>query len=147
MSDRRYRNAYARSWYALHRETERAKARARTAANPEKRALYRRTYRATHPVEDLFNTTRQRARVRGIAFTLTLEWLKERLAPMVCEVEGKKLRWDIDRPTDLRAPSLDRKDQRKGYCPENTRVVSWGFNCLRGPHSDEEVLDWQRSGS
>jgi hypothetical protein len=37
-------------------------------------------------------------------------------------------------------PSLDRINPRVGYTPENTRVVIWQYNAMKGEISDDEVL-------
>lgn len=44
------------------------------------------------------------------------------------------------RQTNPFAPSLDRLDPRKGYTNENTRVVIWHYNAMKGELSDAEVL-------
>lgn len=39
------------------------------------------------------------------------------------------------------APSLDRINPKLGYTPENTRVVIWHYNAMKGELSDREVLE------
>lgn len=41
-------------------------------------------------------------------------------------------------------PSLDRVDNSKGYTPENTRLVSWFWNRMRGTSSVDETLECLR---
>ena len=75
--------------------------------------------------------------------TLTLEWIKERCAPMRCEALGHPLRWNGG-AHDLLAPSIDRIDSDLGYTPENRRITSMGYNFLQNARSDADVREWLR---
>ena len=98
--------------------------------------------RAVH----LLNNARRRARVLGVGFALTPEWLEPKLAAGVCEVSGLPLVLRLNGGKGHRensfSPSLDRIDRTGPYTPENVRVVCWIYNRARGafPDTDFEKL-------
>lgn len=130
----------------MSRQRDYAKRRRSTPEGRAKLKANHDRYVVGHPVEHLFYTTRSSAKAKNHEFTITLDWLKERIAPMMCEAEGKPLRWDAPKPKDLLQPSPDRKDPNKGYTPENTRIVSWGYNLLKGKLTDTDVREWLEAG-
>ncbi len=80
----------------------------------------------------LFHSARQRARKHGRAFSITKEWIEERLEAGVCEVTGVKFSYDKkEYNTAPFAPSLDRVVGSKGYTKENTQVVCNFYNILK----------------
>lgn len=82
-----------------------------------------------------------RARSSKDGCTLTVEDVIRGIEHGACPVTGI--------PFDLRkasrhsrnpfAPSLDRVNPKLGYTPENTRVVIWQYNAMKGELSDSEV--------
>lgn len=93
-------------------------------------------------VTRLWASAKARAREKKLAFSLTKEWINERLERGHCEVTGLKFRTVSVRrgARNPLAPSLDRKDPKGGYTPENCRLVAWIYNCAKGEGSDEDVL-------
>lgn len=108
--------------------------------HPGARERYRRKLLADCAVR-LYNALSTRVKEN----LLTLEWIREHVAPMRCEATGMTLRWDPDRRFDLLAPSIDRIDPEDGYWSGNCRIVSWGLNCLRGAHPDSDLQEWLKS--
>lgn len=103
--------------------------------------------------------TKRYGSVRGRAFmllrramaspdgcTLTVEDVIRGIERGFCPATG--IRFDLThnhqrilgRTRNPYAPSLDRIDPRCGYTPENTRVVIWQYNAMKGEISDEELL-------
>ena len=39
-------------------------------------------------------------------------------------------------------PSIDRIDNNKGYTMDNIRIVTNGYNQIRGKHDDSDVREW-----
>ena len=70
---------------------------------------------------------------------MTTEYLEAKIEPLTCELTGLKLRLNRDRAYDPLSPSMDRKDNSKGYTKDNTQIVAYGINILRNQFSDEEV--------
>lgn len=93
----------------------------------------------------IWNNARKRAKKNDIPFTITLDWLKERLDR--CAVTGIELDTSIGPGSgngNPFAPSLDQITPRSGYTPENTQVVCWIYNCAKGSARHEEVARMAR---
>lgn len=70
--------------------------------------------------------------------TITLEWIVERLEKGVCEATGDLLTTKTRQPNTA---SLDRIDPKNpNYTPENSRIVAWQFNNMKGAYTDEEFI-------
>lgn len=82
---------------------------------------------------------RNRAKLKNLECTLTLERVKCLLSPMTCEMTGLPLTWDSLEGSKYNpwAPSLDRKDNSIGYTDGNVRVVCWAYNKARSDWPDE----------
>lgn len=94
----------------------------------------------------LMNNARERARMRGGSFDLTLEWFKNQIdsSNSCCPVSG--LPYDFGAPASTRTknprgPSLDRIDSlNSNYTQDNVRVVSYAVNVLCGTWGLEEAI-------
>jgi hypothetical protein len=92
---------------------------------------------------NLFNNARARARTKNIPFTITLEWVLEKVKAGVCEVSKLPLFLEKGqgsgggRPF---SPSLDQIEAGAGYTPENTQVVCWIYNAAKGVHGHDSVM-------
>lgn len=70
--------------------------------------------------------------------TITLDWVIERIEKGVCEATGDKL---TTQTKQHNTASLDRIDpSNPNYTPENSRIVTWQFNNMKGVYSDEEFI-------
>lgn len=84
-------------------------------------------------VSTILSACYQRAKKKGLEFSLTEEWMLEKLRGGICEITGTKLQYgargfnERNRPW---GPSIDRKDRSKGYTPENCQLVCWLYNPL-----------------
>lgn len=83
-------------------------------------------------------SARDRAKTKGIPFTLTRAWaLAQARNGPVCAVTGVALRfrekWRGVHPFN---PSLDRINPRKGYTPDNVRIVALWVNYSKNSMSD-----------
>lgn len=70
---------------------------------------------------------RQRARKKGVEFSLTKE---DFTIPDVCPMLGIPLFFSPGKAT-ANTPSIDRIDNTKGYTSDNVRVISWEANRLK----------------
>lgn len=86
---------------------------------------------------DLLHVARKRARRAGVPFSLTADWVHARLRAGVCEETGIPFTVGGRTTRSPWSPSLDRKCPRKGYTPDNTRVVVLIHNCARGAWGDD----------
>ena len=111
----------------LCRICERAKARAnytgrRQKITPERRLLGSATYRA---------------KKKGLEFDLTLDWIKERIDKGFCEVTGMAF-GAAHTPT---TPSIDRRDNSKGYTKDNVQITTWMYNMSKGVFTHADVME------
>lgn len=132
-----------------HRKRILAKRRKRYAEDPSRRA-YNNAWNKAHPIrarrtrkewgarnrlKNLLCFARCRAKRRGLRFTMTVE---ELVIPKRCPVFGFPLSKQIVKG-NLRAPSIDRIDSRKGYVKGNVAVISLRANLLKNNASLEEL--------
>jgi hypothetical protein len=85
----------------------------------------------------MLHNASKRAKKFGREFTLDRAFIVERLEKGVCEVSGLPF---VFQAYSLFAPSLDRKDNSKGYTPDNTQVVVFGYNTCKSAGTHEDVL-------
>lgn len=76
-----------------------------------------------------FYNAKQRAKVMGVPFTITKEWLCDH-APIVCPLLEITLLYGADKSADNVA-SVDRKDSRGGYTPDNCCIISFKANRMK----------------
>ena len=72
---------------------------------------------------------RERSIKKQIEFSLSLDWLINKIDAGFCELT--KLPFTLDKASSLHnpfGPSLDRIDNKKGYTVENVRIVLWCVN-------------------
>lgn len=93
----------------------------------------------------LTNAAALRAKKRGLPFTITSQWVENKLKAGKCERTG--IPFNISRgpgglpgPRSPWSPSLDRINPQLGYTEDNTQVVVWAYNAAKGTWGDEEVL-------
>ncbi len=123
---------------------------------------YQRKWRAEHPgyalaktkewqsksiAQCLFTTVKLRARKRKNSFSLTLTWIKEKLAVGVCEQTGKPFTFERGGGDLLNSnrnpwfPSIDRIDSSLGYTEANCQMVCTIYNLAKADWADADVLE------
>lgn len=95
---------------------------------------YRLLYDTRDPGKYILTRTRSNSKPRGIECTIQLEDI---FIPEYCPILKVKL--DKVRSGSLFAPSLDRKDNSKGYIPGNVAVISRRANSLKRELTLEEA--------
>jgi hypothetical protein len=86
----------------------------------------------------LCDQTKRRAAERGVSFSLTLDWIREKIEAGRCELTGLEFHLGNER-RHLFKPSPDRIDSSRGYDPDNTRIILWMLNAAKGD-SDEATF-------
>lgn len=86
----------------------------------------------------LLRAARARARKQGLTFTLRREDIR---IPSTCPVLGIPLENPdgAQRHGVARSLSIDRRDNTRGYTPDNIVVVSWRANRLKGDATPQEL--------
>jgi len=90
-------------------------------------------------VQRMLGKAKIRALAKGLEFSLKPEDIR---IPQVCPVLGIPLFYAKaggSIRTNPNSPSLDRKDNVKGYTLENVRIISSRANCLKSDASAEEL--------
>lgn len=81
---------------------------------------------------------KQRAKARGTEFSIEVSDI---VIPDVCPVLGIKLNMNSGKSGAYKnSPSLDRKDNSKGYTPDNIWVISQEANAMKHSASPEELI-------
>ena len=90
----------------------------------------------------MWHSRRRHAAKAGVPFTITVEWLTERMLTGHCEVTGLPFDMSCEQRgfRDPWAPSVDRIDPAAGYTPDNCRMVVSIFNYAKNEWSDGDVL-------
>jgi hypothetical protein len=120
--------------------------KAHALRNPDYHNIKQRQYRHDNPEWYLLKRCKNSARVRSYEFDLMLEDIYKLTEDMTCSVTGHKLSWHWEgKGSNPWAPSLDRKDNAKGYTLDNVRVVCWIFNLSRNVWDDSIVAEFAQT--
>lgn len=137
-------NEYKRAYYAANADKIREKKREWVEANRERvnasrRGRYTEWWQENkHRLaeSELLRGAKRRAKASGIECSITLADI---VIPEVCPLLGIPLRKG-DGVTTGNSPSLDRKDNAKGYIPGNVWVISYRANTAKGTLSADELI-------
>lgn len=104
----------------------------------EKMYVICKRWRKTNQVALMYSRAKSNAKRKGIDFTIEKHHV---VIPEVCPLLGVKLTNTYLNPEDNRehVPSLDRKDNSKGYTPDNVWVISFQANRMKNTASLEEL--------
>lgn len=86
---------------------------------------------------NLYDNALRRARKRGLEFTITRDWIDDNLRTGRCALSGVPL--ILGQAYHLRSPSIDRINPRRGYTPDNSRIIAYAINRARGISRDAEL--------
>jgi hypothetical protein len=148
--ERAYRRAYqlkhrerlaarARERYLANHEERKAKNRAYYAAHPQIRPDFSRNFRKRYPWKHLLNIAKHRADRKGVPFALTKDWARENWTGF-CAITG--LPFDLDKVGSgpgPNSPTIDRKDPKLGYVPENCFFVLACVNSFKHQGTEEDM--------
>ena len=95
-----------------------------------------RDYCRNNPAGRLLSACKLRAKKKGLEFSITLEWVQQRLQAGVCEVTG--IPFELKGARNPFQPSIDRIDSSKPYTPENCRVVLWIINTAKHTLAEDD---------
>ena len=102
--------------------------------------IYRDEQRRRKPWQKLLQCARQRAKQRGLEFSLTPEWALQHYTGY-CAVTGLQFSVGLGKSgPQAFSPSIDRIDQGRGYSRDNCRFVIFAVNAIRGTMSDADMV-------
>ncbi len=90
------------------------------------------------------NKALQRAKDKNLEFTLTKQFILDKVLQGVCEVTGVPLDFSGGERKP-NTPSLDRKIPELGYTPDNVQLVCWIYNSAKSIFKHEDVLELART--
>lgn len=142
---REAKNTYAREWRSRPGNAEKCRARceAYRKMHLKERREHLFAYRKNNTVKFLVYEAKRRARVKGVAFCITVDDLE---MPEFCPVLGIRLVFGTSKIRDT-SPTIDRIDNSKGYVPGNVKIISWRANTIKGAGSANEhqaIVDYIR---
>lgn len=125
--------------------------------NREGARKYRQTekYKQTHAIRQrryfesikgralqLWTSARQRAEHNNLPFSITREWIEQKLTIGECDVTGTPLHLEMrdDVQQNPFAPSLDQRVPQNGYTPANVQIVAVWYNRMKNDLSQAETL-------
>jgi len=150
-SDRRYRKANSekvkaanKRWYESNKERAAANSAAWAKANPDKvrSRVERHSRRPKQIARSLLGAARRRAAEYQIGFTLTAEWIVQKIEQGNCPVTGHRFSLE---PRSPWRPSIDRIEPSRGYTPDNCQVVCCIYNFAKHNYRHSDVLELARS--
>jgi len=93
-------------------------------------------WRIEHPEQQLLIAAKLRARKSGLPFTITRYDIR---IPLVCPLLGIPIIQNIGKGRSNNSPSLDRKDNSKGYTKENVWVISDLANTMKNSATIDQL--------
>lgn len=119
--------AYQKDYSFQNKERIREKASVYYHSNKEAISIKTKKERRDDPVPRMLNSAKQRAKKKGMDFSITLEdvemnWICPILHCPISVADNAKTRY---------SPSLDRLDSTKGYVPGNVWVISDLANTMK----------------
>ena len=106
-------------------------------SHQKERLEYKNNLNRIKPWFQMFSNAKKRAKKAHLEFTITIEDILK-LWTDTCPVLGIKIASGAIQDRD-NSPSLDRKDNSKGYIPENIRIISYKANRLKSSATIDEM--------
>jgi len=111
------------------------------SVNPAKYSEHSKRYWRKRPARRLFSAARNRAAQSGRKFSLTYDWFEQKILLGTCELTGIPFRYDKG---SLWRPSPDKIDSSGDYSCDNTRMILWGLNRLKGNCHEDVFQEFVR---
>lgn len=96
---------------------------------------YYQNWRRKNPEKYLYNAAKRRARDKGLDFDIEVSDI---VIPETCPILGFKLKMG-DARSKWSSPSLDRKDNTKGYVKGNVFIISMKANLCKSNLSNTDI--------
>lgn len=100
----------------------------------------RRSSKVEYQVGQVYSACKNRCKKKGIRFSLTKSWIREKLNG-VCELSGLPFERTTNRKKPkARAASIDRINPDEGYTPQNCRMICSALNNLLSSWGESNAL-------
>lgn len=124
--------AYGKLYYQNNKKLIKAKVKKWKVDNQSDYITRGRAYHnsVNGRARSLLCSARKRSGKRNEEMTIDFEWIKARLDNGACEITGLPFVFEtrFNGHRNPYSPSLDRRDNSKGYTKENCRVILWALN-------------------
>ena len=97
------------------------------------------TWQRNNPERSMLRSARHRAKVKGMAFNIELGDI---VIPELCPVLGIPIFRTTGHGGAENSPSLDRKDNTKGYIKGNVQVISYLANMMKSSAAPEQLIQF-----
>ncbi len=91
----------------------------------------------------LYRAAKTRSERKNIECTIDVDFVISKLKVRKCEATGLKIELTNNRNSQFR-PSLDRRDNAKGYTKENTQLVCVHYNLAKGIWTTKQLFELAR---
>lgn len=127
------------------REGARRRDREYRKRNPQKSLIRNAKFRTTAKgaAQYLYSNAKRRAKVGGLEFSITREWILDAVEKGKCQITG--IPFVIANGRKPWAPSLDKTNPRGGYTPGNVKVVVWMYNTCKWDATHDDVITFARA--
>lgn len=127
------------------KEGERRRNKAYRDRNPDKGLVRNAKFRTTVKGAAcyLYWNAKRRAKVDGLEFTITKEWIIDAVANGKCQITG--IPFVLQNGRKPWAPSLDKTNPKLGYTPDNVKVVVWIYNTCKWDNTHEDVVAFAKA--
>ena len=105
----------------------------------DEKRQYQRDVRNKRRGLSLTTDAKQRAKSKGIPFSLEWRNIQKRIDAGICEVTG--IPFDLMTPKSWNAPSIDQIIPGMGYTPENVRVILLALNTMANNWGFSKILE------
>lgn len=106
--------------------------------DPDKYREIQRNYYQRNPERYLYGSAKQRAKRKGLPFTLEVSDI---IIPEICPILGIALKRNHNNRIPAKfSPSLDKIDPHLGYTKDNVQVISYLANTMKQNASKEELI-------
>ena len=88
----------------------------------------------------LFNAAKTRARNKKVNFSITINWIFEKLKNGLCEYSGMKFNFNKSGEPNLMSPSIDRINPEAGYTESNCKIVLYPLNLFKNRYDLNDLI-------
>ena len=143
---KRIRTDYNKNYYQKHKDQAKKYHRKYYHENKDQIKKLQKNYRKTNLGRALclLASAKERAKRKGITFELDKKWILKKLGKGLCELSSLKFCYKHVKNgniTNPYAPSIDRKNSKKGYTKRNTQIILW---CVNNAKSTWSIPDWKK---